>query len=52
MDSEFQAMYEALLKQGRFDEIPTPCASETEEDFEPIPIQGKPISEEIIEGQR
>jgi predicted RNase H-like HicB family nuclease len=42
-----------LLDRGLIDEIPPPPRpGEQREEHEPIPIEGKPISEEIIEGRR
>jgi predicted RNase H-like HicB family nuclease len=44
---------QTLLERGLIDEIPPPPPlGGKREEHEPIPIEGRPISEEIIEGRR
>ena len=44
---------QAMLDEGLIDELaPPPGPGTADDDFEPIPIEGRPISEEIIEGRR
>jgi predicted RNase H-like HicB family nuclease len=46
-------LLQTLLERGLIDKIPLlPAAGTGREEHEPIPIEGKPISEEIIEGRR
>ncbi|MBM3235510.1 DUF2281 domain-containing protein [Candidatus Poribacteria bacterium] len=47
-----QRFLSLLIEQGLIDEIPSEAEeSENDEDFEPILIQGKPLSETIIENR-
>lgn len=47
-----QRFFSLLIEQGLIDEIPSEEEeSEDDEDFEPILIQGKPLSETIIENR-
>jgi hypothetical protein len=43
--------FRQLHQQGLIDQIPDPLTFDAD-DFEPVPIEGRPISEEIIEGRR
>jgi hypothetical protein len=48
-----EAVLRRLLELGIVAEIRPPLTPDTvREEHEPIPIEGKPISEEIIEGRR
>jgi predicted RNase H-like HicB family nuclease len=47
------ALWQALLAQGRIEAIPPPpVPGQPWQRHEPIPIEGKPLSEEIIEDRR
>lgn len=48
-EEEFQAH---LLKAGIISELPKPLADRQTSDFQPIAVQGKPLSETIIEERR
>jgi hypothetical protein len=46
-------LFQTLLEQGKIDTIPPPYpAGARREEHDPVQIEGKPISEEIIEGRR
>lgn len=43
-------LLQVLLQEGLIDKLSLSSASDTnDDDFEPVPIEGKPISQEIIE---
>ncbi|HJT77550.1 MAG TPA: hypothetical protein VJ739_10155 [Gemmataceae bacterium] len=44
-------LFQTLLEQGRIDAIPPPGRIDTDQ-VEPVRIEGKPISQEIIEDRR
>jgi len=46
-----QRFFSLLIEQGLIDEIPSEEEESEDEDFEPILIQGKPLSETIIENR-
>ena len=46
-----QNFFFLLLKRGLIDEIPSEEGESENEDFEPILIQGEPLSETIIENR-
>lgn len=48
-EEEFQTR---LMSEGIISELPTPLAEREEEEFRPIQVQGKPLSETIIEERR
>jgi hypothetical protein len=49
-EAEFERM---LLEKGIITDIPADInVEEEEDDFEPIPVKGKPVSETIIEERR
>jgi predicted RNase H-like HicB family nuclease len=48
MDAPELDLLGLLRTQGRIADLP----NELDDDFEPIPAEGKPISQEIIEGRR
>lgn len=48
-EEEFQAH---LLEAGIIADLPTPLAGRKTSVFQPIPVQGKPLSETIIEERR
>ena len=48
-EEDFQAH---LMSEGIISELPKPLAEREEEDFRPIRVQGKPLSETIIEERR
>jgi len=46
-----QGFFSLLLEQGLIDDIPSSEEELVDEDFEPILIQGEPLSETIIENR-
>ncbi|MCH8290680.1 DUF2281 domain-containing protein [Candidatus Poribacteria bacterium] len=46
-----QRFFSLLLEQGLIDEIPTQKKELEDDDFEPILIQGEPLSETIIKNR-
>jgi len=46
-----QKFFSLLVEQGLIDEIPSEEEESGDEDFEPILIQGEPLSETIIENR-
>ena len=48
-EEEFQAH---LLEAGIISDLPKPLAERQQSDFQPITVQGKPLSETIIEERR
>lgn len=48
-EEEFQAH---LMSEGIISELPKPLVEREEEGFRPIRVQGKPLSETIIEERR
>ena len=52
-DAAQEAFLQRLLERGVVERIPPPLTPDTvREEHDPIPIEGKPISQEIIEGRR
>ena len=46
-----QRFFSLLIEQGLIDEIPSEEEESENEDFDPILIQGKPLSDTIIENR-
>jgi hypothetical protein len=51
-EADEETLDETLLRKGVIQSIPPPAPATADDDWEPLPITGKPLSESIIEERR